>query len=116
MKSERLTLIAGFGLLVPALFWLLSKNDPTILYPFPALVLIPALFGLSVAAIVVPMLFFFIWNPGLLQGDIKLPRRSYFLLAVATCLSFFWFAIGWKDGLHFQGSRYTYSVSVINVG
>jgi hypothetical protein len=30
MKSERLTLIAGFGLLVPALFWLLSKNDPTI--------------------------------------------------------------------------------------
>ena len=24
--------------------------------------------------------------------------------------------MGWKDGMHFQGSRYTYSASVINVG
>ena len=28
MKSERMTLIAGLSLLVPAVLWLFSKNDP----------------------------------------------------------------------------------------
>src|ERR1700692_2356743 len=45
MKSERMTLIAGLSLLVPAVLWLFSKNDPTVLYPFPGLVVVPALFG-----------------------------------------------------------------------
>ena len=116
MKSERMTLIAGLSLLVPAVLWLFSKNDPTVLYPFPGLVVVPALFGLGIAAVVVPVLTFFVWNPGLFQGNSSIPKRSYLLLATATLLSVLWFVIGWKDGMDFQGKKYGYSVLTINGG
>jgi hypothetical protein len=76
---------------------------------------IPALFGLRQAAVAVPMVLFFVWNPELFQGDAAVPRRSYVLLIAATLLSALWFVVGWKDGLAMQGPKYNYSVCAVNV-
>ena|SRR2546426_4453677 len=115
MKSDRLTLLAGLSLLVPVLFWLFSGEGPTILYPFPALVFIPALLYLRWAAVAVPMVLFLVWNPGLFYGDAKVPKRSYVLLIIATLLNVLWFVVGWKDGLAIQGAKYNYSVCAVNM-
>jgi hypothetical protein len=113
MKSKLLTIAAGLSLLIPILFWLLAKEGPTLLYPFPALMFLPS-FLLRRAAILVPVLLFFAWNPGLFGGEARVPRRSYILLIVVTGLSVLWFALGWRDGLAVQGARYNYGVGVIN--
>src|SRR5713226_7199331 len=110
MKSVRLTLLAGLSLLIPVLFWRSSGGGPTIFYPFPALMLIPALFHLRLAAVVAPMVLFFVWNPRLFHGDAEVPKRSFVLLIVATLVNALWFVVGWKDGLAVQGARYNYSV------
>jgi hypothetical protein len=115
MKSNRLTSLAGVSLLTPVFFWLLSSKGPTVLYPFPALVLVPGLFHLRWAAVAVPMVLFFVWNPGLFRGDVKVPKRSYVLLMVTTLMSILWFVVGWRDGLAVQGAPYNYSVCTINI-
>jgi len=84
-----------------------------LLYPFPALMFIPS-FLLHRAAVLVPVLLFFAWNPGLFGGEARVPRRSYILLIVVTGLSVVWFAVGWRDGLAVQGASYNYGVGVIN--
>lgn len=114
MKSNFFTLLAGLSLLVPALFWL-RFDGPSALYPFPAFMFIPALFGLRQTAVVVPMLLFFIWNPELLQGNTVVPKRSYVLLIITTVLNAVWFVVGWKDGIAIQGPKYNYSVCTVNV-
>jgi hypothetical protein len=115
MKSNLFTLLAGLSLLVPILFWLVPGEGPTVFYPFPAFMFIPALFGLRQAAVAIPMVLFFVWNPGLFQGDAAVPKRSYVLPIAATLLSPLWFVVGWKDGLAVQGPKYNYSVCAVNV-
>jgi hypothetical protein len=116
MKSNHLTLLAGLSLLVPALFWVLFEQfQPSAFYPFPALMFIPALFGLRQASVAVPMALFFAWNAGLFHGDAAVPKRSYVLLIVATLLDALWFIAGWKDGLAMQGAKYNYSVCAVNI-
>jgi len=119
MKSNRLTLIAGLSLLIPAVVWLLSgllsgNGETSLFYPLPGLVFWPAFLLLGPAAVAVPMGLFFVWNPGLFYGDKNIPKRSYVLLIVTTVLSLLWFVAGWKDGIAVQGARYNYSVSAIN--
>lgn len=62
----------------------------------------------------VPMVFFFVWNPGLFNGDAKTPKRTYGLLTGATLLSPLWFVGGWRDRIIVQGLRYYYSECAIN--
>jgi hypothetical protein len=114
MKSKFLTLLCGLSLLLPIIVWPRLKDLPSPLYPLPFLVVAFAL-AMRYAAIAVPMLLFFVWNPGLFRGETKMPKRSYVLLAVATLLSVPWFAMGWKFGLEYQGGRYCYSVLVTNI-
>ncbi len=116
MKSEALTFVSGLSLVIPLAFMMFSKDVPSELYPLPVIVAIPALLGLGYAAPVAPMLLFFVWNPGLFRGEVKVPKRSSVLLVIATVLSVPWFVAGWKYGLQFQGSKYNYSVLAINIG
>ena len=116
MKSNHWTLLAGLSLLVPVLFWVLfAQEEPSALYPFPALMFVPALFGLRQVAVAVPVVLFFVWNPGLFQGDAAVPRRSHVLLLILTLLNVLWFVVGWKDGLAMQGAKYNYSVCGVNI-
>jgi hypothetical protein len=104
----------------PASLGLLSDNAPTVLCPLPALTVIPAFLlsffspHLFKAALIVPVLFLFAWNPGLLRGDAKIPKRSYVLLALATVLSIVWFVSGWNYGLEYQGAQFTHVVCIVN--
>ncbi len=109
-----LTILAGVSLLVPCLALLFPGVNESIFYPLPGLVFIPALFGLRWAAFAAPMLLFFVWNPGLFNGDAKVPKRSYLLLLIMTFFDILWFVVGWKDGLGFQGTRYCYGVLALN--
>lgn len=116
MKSNHWTVLAGLSLLVPVLFWWhFAQEAPSAFYPFPALMFIPALFGLRQGAVAVPVAFFFVWNVGLFDGSTAVPKRSSVLLSVATVLSALWFVVGWKDGLAMQGAKYNYSVFAVNI-
>ena len=81
-----ITFVAGLGLLIPAAIGLLPSGVPTVLSPFPALTVIPALLfsdlHLVYVAVMVPMLLFFAWNPQLFRGEARVPKRSYVLLLV----------------------------------
>jgi hypothetical protein len=118
MKKQFLTSFAGLSLVVPPLFFLLTgrgDSSDSILYPRPALVLMPMFFGLRWAALAIPTLLFFLWNPRLFCGDTEVPKRSHVLLSLATLSSVLWFIACWKDGLAVQGARYNYSLLAINL-
>lgn len=119
MKARLLVVVSGLTLLIPAFLGLLVSKVPTILCPFPALTVLPA-FALSslhlwTAAVTVPPLLFFLWNPQLFRGEGKLPQRSSWLTVAAMILSVIWFIAGWKDGFHYQGARQVYAVTVANL-
>jgi hypothetical protein len=113
IDSVTATITAGLCLAIPALIGL-SGGEPTVLGPFPVLTMLPAFFVRS-GAVVVPILLFFAWNPGLFRGQEKVPKRSYWLLGTVIALSPMWFALSWTWGLHYQGARYTYTVCAGNV-
>jgi hypothetical protein len=117
-KSAVTTLVVGLALLVPAAIGL-NDIGPTVIHPLPALTILPAFFlagsHLWKAAVVIPTLLFFAWNPGLLFGDGKIPKKSCVLLAILTVLSVVWFVGGWKFGVEYQGAEYTYTVCILNV-
>jgi hypothetical protein len=114
-KAAPVTFLAGMALLIPASLGL-KDIGPTILSPLPALTILPAfLLQLRNVAMVIPMLLFFAWRPGLFLGEGEIPKRSYALLAVAIVLSIIWFVGGWKFGMEFQGARYTYAVCIVNL-
>jgi hypothetical protein len=118
-KPAVITFVAGLGLLIPAAIGLLPSGVPTVLSPFPALTVIPALLfsdlHLVYVAVMVPMLLFFAWNPQLFRGEARVPKRSYVLLLVASALSLFDFVISWKWGLHYQSAGYTVVVCLVNI-
>jgi hypothetical protein len=118
-KAAAATLVTGLALLVPASMGLLIAGVPTKLCPLPLLTIVPA-FALSIwrlhyAAVLVPVLLFFLWHPGLFRGATRVPRRSYVLLAVAMALSIVYFIASWNLGLEFEGVEYTRVVCLVNV-
>ncbi len=93
-----------------------KRHAKRILSLLPVLVLLPALFGLRRSRSgIIPVILFFVWNPGLFHGEGAVPQRSLVLLLVTTSLNLPWFVLGWNDGLTMQGARYKYSVSTVNV-
>jgi hypothetical protein len=89
MKYILITSIAGLGLLIPAAagLGLFLPGAPTVFSPLPALTAIPALLltdwhNLGNAAVILPMLLFFLWNRHLFRGEAEVPKKSYVLLAL----------------------------------
>jgi hypothetical protein len=66
-------------------------------------------------AVLMPPLLFLLWNPALLAGGGRIPKRSYALLFVLTALTVLWFVHGWTYGLQYQGAQHTRVVCVVNV-
>ncbi|MGA9545877.1 MAG: hypothetical protein WBQ85_20045 [Candidatus Sulfotelmatobacter sp.] len=121
MRSPALTLVAGSGLVVPAYLGLFLTGTPTLFCPLPFLTVTPAFVLSSLltgqftrAAVLVPSLLFFAWNPGLFRGQVRVPKRSLVLLVVATLFSVAWFTGGWKYGLEYQGRQYTYIICIMD--
>jgi hypothetical protein len=115
VTSKRATLVAGLGLLIPAAAGLLIAGVPTKLCPLPLLTFVPALLLLRQAAIVVPSVIFFFWSPGLLRGEARVPRRSYFLTAILAVLSVIYFVGSWKLGVQYEGIEHTRLVCIVNI-
>jgi hypothetical protein len=113
-----LTLSAA-GLLVPAYLGVFLSRGPTILCPFPALTVVPALmlaqWHLEYAAVLPPALLFILWNPQLFRAEGKIPKRTYVLLALVATLSAVDLALSWKWGLRYQGPPHTAIVCSINI-
>jgi len=59
------------------------------------------------AAVLLPTLFFLMWNPQLFRAEGKIPKRTYVLFALFAALSAIDFAVSWKWGLQYQGPQYT---------
>src|SRR5260370_29293704 len=119
MKASSATLISGMALLAPSSIGLFLTGIPTVFAPLPALTVLPAFVlsssHLGMLAIAIPSLLFFAWNPGLLTGIDRIPKRTYALLVVAVTLDPMWFVGGWRYGLQYQGPLYTRVVCALNV-
>jgi hypothetical protein len=122
MKYILVTSIAGLGLLIPAAIGLglfPHAGAPTVLSPLPALTVIPALLlsdwhNLGNAAVILPVLLFFLWNRQLFRGEAKVPRRSYALLSILAVLTAIDFVVSWKWGLQYEGPKFTVMVCSVN--
>ena len=113
------TLLAAMALAGIAWVGMFSGGVPAFVRPMPALTFIPALLlsgrGLSWLAVLIPTIFFLVWNPGLLHGKGRLPVRSVVLFGLATILSLVDFVESWQYGVKYQGIRYTYAVCAANM-
>jgi len=115
MNGGFVTFLAGLGLLIPAYLGLSLSSAPTPLCPFPILTVGAAALSSPKLALLVPVLGFFLWNPGLWRGAEEIPKRTSRLLAVATALSALWFALGWAYGVEYQGRFYTHVAGWVNL-
>jgi len=119
MKPAWVTLISGLLLLIPASVGLFLTGIPALLCPLPCLTVVPAflLSGMHLehAAVVIPVILFFAWNPSLFRGSSTIPKRTYVLLVIAAVISVIWFIAGWKDGLQYQGPTYMHYICVLNI-
>lgn len=111
---------AGLSLAIPAHIGLGTLGGPTALSPFPVLTLAPTLLLLSVssflsqAAMFVPVILFYCWNPGLLKGRESIPIRTYWMFGALAALSLVHFAVNWRLGVKYDGIEYTRAVCFAN--
>jgi hypothetical protein len=87
----------------------------------PTVTVIPTFFLASLPsqppywlAVLLPAIFFFAWNPGLLLGGLRVPARSWVLLIALTALSVVYFVASWKYGYQYQGRQHTVVICAIN--
>ena len=121
MEASYQTVIAGVGLSLLAWIGCFSNGVPTLICPMPTLTILPAFLLASPLlhlpywlAILVPALLFFAWNPGLFRGNVRVPKRSWALLAFLTALSPVYFAVSWRYGNQYQGREYAVAICAIN--
>jgi hypothetical protein len=84
----------------------------------PALTILPAFWIGSVLlrfVVLLPSLFFFVWNPGLFDGDEEIPQRSYALFVGSLLLNLAWISLSWSGGVRYQGRLHVFIITAINV-
>jgi hypothetical protein len=91
-----------------------ALGPPTILSPYPFLLLVP-LFLFGRLAVVLPALLFWIWSPQLFAGESLVPKRSAALLGILTIATPAYFAAGFRYGIKYDGQLYVVGVAVLNV-
>jgi hypothetical protein len=105
------------SLVVSAWVGLLSAGVPTLYCPFPALTIIPAFWfsQLRFAVVLVPAILFFLWNPALLNGQSRTPKRTIVLALLLSALTLVEFTFDWNYGVKYQGLHHTVSMLIINL-
>lgn len=107
--------ILALSLVLFAFLGLFSATDPTSYSPKPMLVVISA-WVLSYAAVLIPAVLFFLWNPNLLvRQQSTLPKRTIGLVALLSVLTLAEFETVWKDAIQYQGPHHTIAVFAINM-
>ena len=120
-KYPRLLVFAScLSLVAVASIGLFSAGVPTIYCPMPTLTVLPAFvlsqWRLHVAAVLIPLVLFVAWSPGLMKNkQSKLPRRTIGLLAAFSILTAVDFSLEWKYGVEYHGLEHTVTVCLINV-
>jgi hypothetical protein len=116
-----LVIVLGLSLLLLAWVGLFSAGAPTLYCPMPTMTVLPAFVLLSrgarpTAAVMVPTILFFLWNPGLLVRQCpNLPGRTVGLVGLLSALTIVDFALEWKYGLQYRGARHTIVLYAINL-
>ena len=119
-RARSLTIILGLSLVLLAWVGLFSAGVPTLYCPMPTLTVLPA-FALSpvklqMAAILIPTILFFLWNPRLtIRQQSNIPKRTVGLLGLLSILTMADFVLEWKYGLRYQGRHHTIAVYTLNV-
>jgi hypothetical protein len=113
-------IILGLSLVLLAWIGLLSAGVPKLYCPMPTMTVLPAFalsrLNLQSAAVLMPMILFFLWNPGLLvRQQSNLPKRTIGLVGLLSLLTILDFVLEWKYGLQYQGAHHTVAVYTINV-
>jgi len=88
-------------------------GPPTVVTPYPVLVLIAA-FTVGYPAVLFPALLFWAWSPQLFKGEPRIPRRSAVLLGLLTALMPPYFFAGWDYGIRYDGLPYVVGVALLN--
>jgi hypothetical protein len=114
LRNTFLTLLAGLSLL-------LSPNfDSDFVSPiFLVAALLQAAFSWTdwfgdhsrAVTRMVPALLFFAWNPRLLGGQVRTPKRTYVLVAIGVAVGVVDLIGSWSYGVRWQGLEYTLLVS-----
>jgi hypothetical protein len=79
---------------------------PAFFLPFPVL---------YHTVVLIPVIMFFLWNPGLLRQQSNMPKRTFAAAVVLSALTAVWFAMSWQYGVEFQGARFTVIMLIINL-
>lgn len=120
MNPRVLVIILGLSLVLLAWIGLFSAGVPTLYCPMRTMTVLPAFalsrLNLQNAAVLVPMILFFLRNPGLLvRQQSNLPKRTVGLVGLLSALTILDFVLEWKYGLQYRGAHHTIAVYIINV-
>ena len=120
MNQRALATILGLSLILFAWVGLFSAGVPTLYCPMPTMTVLPA-FALSslklqTAAVLVPAILFFLWNPSLvIRQQSNMPKRTVGLVGLLSILTIVDFVLEWKYGLQYQSTHHTIAIYTINV-
>ena len=115
----RIGVVATCALSTAVGVWMsIPTGGPTLISPWPFLIIYPALCGVPIPIVVaIPVLVFVIlhWDEFRLRPAAQVPLRFVILLAVATGLSASWLDRGWNYGLNYQDRKFTIWIVAVNV-
>jgi hypothetical protein len=105
-REVLIALIAALALLGPAYVGIFASGVRTVLSPLPLFTVVPAMmlaqWHLEYAALLLPALFFLLWNPQLGRGEGEIPKRTYVFFLLLAVLNGVGFIVDWKLGIKYR--------------